>query len=248
MELPKIKIKDFEGPFDLLLHLIKKNQMSIYNVKIFEITNQYLRYINEMKEMDLEITSEFIVVAATLIEIKSKHLLPKPKKEEENEEDDEKNLLEKLIVYKKIKGVSGFFRERYISAGEVYSKKPEIIEDKREVISTKDLFKDISLIELYNIYNNLLEIYNNKQNRNNVIQKKIYVDQYKIEDKLEYIMDKLKNEKFNSFSEFMENCECKLECVVTFLALLEMIKQRMVKVYQSDNFMKILIERRAEDA
>ena len=160
----------------------------------------------------------------------------------------EKNLLEKLIVYKKIKGVSIFFKERYISAGEVYGKKPELIEDKREDIAKKDLFKDISLIELYNIYNNLLEIYNNKQNRNNVIQKKIYVDQYKIEDKLEYIMDKLKNENINSFSEFMENCECKLECVVTFLALLEMIKQRMVKVYQSDNFMNILIERRAEDA
>ena len=247
MELLKIKIKDFEGPFDLLLHLIKKNQMSIYNVKIFEITNQYLKYLNEMKEMDLEITSEFIVVAATLIEIKSKHLLPKPKKEEENEEDHEKNLLEKLIEYKKIKGVSTFFRERHISAGEVYGKKPEIIEDKREVIVTQDIFKDISLIELYNIHNNLLEIYNNKQNRNNVIQKKIYVDQYKIEDKLVYIMDKLKNENVNSFSELMEKCECKLECVVTFLALLEMIKQRMVKVYQSDNFMKILIERRAED-
>ena len=247
MELLKIKIKDFEGPFDLLLHLIKKNQMSIYNVKIFEITNQYLKYLNEMKEMDLEITSEFIVVAATLIEIKSKHLLPKPKKEEENEEDHEKNLLEKLIEYKKIKGVSTFFRERHISAGEVYGKKPEIIEDKREVIVTQDIFKDISLIELYNIHNNLLEIYNNKQNRNNVIQKKIYVDQYKIEDKLIYIMDKLKNDNVNSFSELMEKCECKLECVVTFLALLEMIKQRMVKVYQSDNFMKILIERRAED-
>lgn len=247
MELPKIKIKDFEGPFDLLLHLIKKNQMSIYNVKIFEITNQYLKYINEMKEMDLDITSEFIVVAATLIEIKSKHLLPKPKKEEENEEDQEKNLLEKLIVYKKIKGVSGFFKERYTSAGEVYSKKPELIEDKREVIVTKDLFKDINLIDLFNIYNNLLEIYNNKQNRNNVIQKRIYVDRYKIEDKLEFIMDKLKNENFNSFSEFIENCECKLECVVTFLALLEMIKQRMIKVYQSDSFTKILIERRAEN-
>ena len=247
MELPNIKISDFEGPFDLLLHLIKKNQMSIYNVKIFEITNQYLKYINEMKEMDLEITSEFIVVAATLIEIKSKYLLPKPKKEDENEEDHEKNLLEKLIEYKKIKGVSAFFRERHISAGEVYGKKPEIIEDKREVIVTQDIFKDISLIELYNIHNNLLEIYNNKQNRNNVIQKKIYVDQYKIEDKLVYIMDKLKNENVNSFSELMEKCEFKLECVVTFLALLEMIKQKMVKVYQSDNFMKILIERRAED-
>lgn len=248
MELPKIKINDFEGPFDLLLHLIKKNQMSIYNVKIFEITNQYLKYLNDMKEMDLDITSEFIVIAATLIEIKSRYLLPKPKKEEENEEDHEKNLIEKLIEYKKIKGVSVFFKERYISAGEVFAKKPEIIEDKREVVIAKDLLKDIHLIELYNIYNNLLEIYNNKQNRNNVIQKKIYVDQYKIEDKLEYIMDKLKNENVNSFSEFIEKCECKLECVVTFLALLEMIKQRMVKVYQSDNFSKILIERRTEDA
>lgn len=247
MELPKIKINDFEGPFDLLLHLIRKNQMSIYNVKIFEITNQYLNYLNEMKEMDLEITSEFIVVAATLIEIKSKHLLPKPKKEDENEEDEEKNLLEKLIVYKKIKGVSMFFRDRYISAGEVYGKKPEIIEEKKEDNSKTDLFKNTNLIELFNIYNNLLEIYNNKQNRNNVIQKKIYVDKYKIEDKLEFIKDKLINENVSTFSEITKDCECKLECVVTFLALLEMIKQRMVKVYQSDNFMNILIERRSDD-
>jgi segregation and condensation protein A len=247
MELPKIKINDFEGPFDLLLHLIKKNQMSIYNVKIFEITNQYLNYLNEMKEMDLEITSEFIVVAATLIEIKSKHLLPKSKKEDENEEDDEKNLLEKLIVYKKIKGVSLFFRDRYTSAGEVYGKKPEIIEERKEDISKVDLFKNTNLIALYNIYNNLLEIYNNKQNRNNVIQKKIYVDKYRIEDKLEFIKDKLINENVSNFTEITKDCECKLECVVTFLALLEMIKQRMVKVYQSDNFMNILIERRTDD-
>ncbi len=248
MELPRIKINDFEGPFDLLLHLIKKNQMSIYNVKIFEITNQYLSYINKMKEMDLEITSEFIVVAATLIEIKSKYLLPKAKKEDENDEEDEKNLLEKLIVYRQIKGVSIFFKERYISAGEVYGKKPEVIEEKKEDIEKKDFFKNISLLELYNIYNTLLETYNNKQNTNNVIQKKIYVDKYKIEDKLEYIMDKLKNEEINSFSEIIKNCECKLECIVTFLALLEMIKQRMVKIYQSDNFSNILIERRTEDA
>eukprot|EP00831_Metopus_contortus_P021665 TRINITY_DN19735_c0_g1_i1.p2 TRINITY_DN19735_c0_g1~~TRINITY_DN19735_c0_g1_i1.p2 ORF type:complete len:146 (-),score=48.34 TRINITY_DN19735_c0_g1_i1:75-512(-) len=124
MEFPKIKIKDFEGPFDLLLHLIKKNQMNIYNVKIFEITNQYLNYLNTMKEMDLEITSEFIVVAATLIEIKSKYLLPKSKKEDEEDEDDEKILLEKLILYKKIKGVSIYFKDKYLNTGEVFSKKP----------------------------------------------------------------------------------------------------------------------------
>lgn len=244
MELPKIKINDFEGPFDLLLHLIKKNQMSIYNVKIFEITNQYLNYLNEMKEMDLEITSEFIVVAATLIEIKSKYLLPKPKKEEENEEDVEKNLLEKLIVYKKIKGVSGFFKERYTSSGEIYCKKPEIIEEKKVEGVKEDLFKNITLLDLYNIYNNLLEIYNNKKNKSNVIQKKIYVDKYKIEEKLDYIKERLQNEKINNFSELVENSECKLETIVTFLALLEMIKQRMVKVYQSDNFNNILIEMR----
>lgn len=247
LELPKIKINDFEGPFDLLLHLIKKNQMSIYNVKIFEITNQYLKYLNDMKSMDLEITSEFIVVAATLIEIKSKYLLPKAKKQDEHEEDEEINLIEKLIVYKKIKGVSSFFRERYSSSGEVYGKKPEIIEEKKDVIIKEDFFKNINLLDLYSIYNNLLEIHNNRQNKDNVIQKKIYVDKYKIEDKLEYILNKLKKDNVNSFSELIENCECKLESVVTFLALLEMIKQRMVKVYQSENFSNILIERRKED-
>ena len=248
LELPKIKINDFEGPFDLLLHLIKKNQMSIYNVKIFEITNQYLKYLNDMKEMDLEITSEFIVVAATLIEIKSKYLLPKPKKENEDDEDEEMNLIEKLIVYKKIKGVSSFFKERHISAGEVYGKKPEIIEEKKKVGLQEDLFKNINLLDLYSMYNNLLEIYNNKQNKHNVIQKKIYVDKYKVEDKLEYILNKLQNDNVNSFSDLIKNSECKLESVVTFLALLEMIKQRMVKVYQSENFSNILIERRENDA
>ena len=93
MELPKIKVANFEGPFDLLLHLIKKNKMDIYNVEIYKITNQYLAYLDTMKEMDLEITSEFIVIAATLIEIKSKTLLPKIKNntEEEDEENIEKS-------------------------------------------------------------------------------------------------------------------------------------------------------------
>lgn len=105
MELPKIKVADFEGPFDLLLHLIRKNKMDIYNIEIYKITNQYLRYLDEMKEMDLEITSEFIVIAATLIEIKSKSLLPKVKVEDENEEDIENKLKLRLIEYKQIKAV-----------------------------------------------------------------------------------------------------------------------------------------------
>ena len=183
MELPKIKIDNFEGPFDLLLHLIKKNQMNIYNVEISEITNQYLQYLDKMKEMDLDITSEFIVIAATLIEIKSKTLLPKIKKEddEEDEEDIEKKLLEKLILYKKIKEATNFFKERYSDSGSIFTKKPEIIEEVKEKPSkNEDILKNVTLLDLYNIFNNLLEIYRNKQNRANVIEKKIYVDKYKI--------------------------------------------------------------------
>lgn len=247
MELPKIKVADFEGPFDLLLHLIKKNKMNIYNVEIYKVTNQYLKYLGEMKEMDLEITSEFIVVAATLIEIKSKTLLPKHKVEEENEEDIEKKLLEKLIIYKKIKEATEFFKGKYTSSGNIYTKKPEVIEEVKGPIDNDELLRNVTLLDLYNIYNNLLEIYLNKQNRGNVVQKKIYVDKYKIEDKLDYLAEKLKEKRITEFSDLMTECECKMECVVTFLALLEMMKQRMVKVYQTGSFGEILIERREEE-
>ena len=173
--------------------------------------------------------------------------MPKPKKEDDDELDEEKNLLEKLIVYKKIKGVSAFFKDKYINSGEVYAKRPEVIEEIREKTTSEDLLRNLNLLDLYNIYNNQLEIYNNKQNKANVIQKKIYVDKYKIEDKLEYIKDRMENYNINNFSDLVQNCECKLECVVTFLALLEMIKQKMVKVYQSENFREIYIERRINE-
>lgn len=247
MGLPNVKVADFDGPFDLLLHLIRKNKMDIYNVEIYKITNDYLKYLEEMKQMDLEITSEFIVVAATLIEIKSKNLLPKPKKEEEDEEDIERNLLEKLIIYKKIKESTNFFRDKYINSGNIYTKKPEIIEEIHDSSDNEDILKNITLFDLYNIYSNLLEIYTNKQNKANIIQKKIHVDKYKIEDKVLYLQDRLNKGRVTEFSELISECECKIECVVTFLALLEMIKQRAIMVYQSSSFGEILIERRVED-
>ncbi|MBB6625202.1 segregation/condensation protein A [Clostridium gasigenes] len=247
MEMPKVKVANFEGPFDLLLHLIRKHEMDIYNVEIYKITNQYLKYLDDMKVMDLEVTSEFIVVAATLIEIKSKKLLPKVKEEEESEEDIEKNLLEKLIEYKKIKGVSGFFRERYISAGDVYPKKAEIIEETESETNNDDIFKNTTLLDLYSIYNSLLENYTNKQNTANIIQKKIYVDKYKIEDKMESLLNLFNIKEIMEFDDLVNECECKLEVVVTFLALLELIKIRMVKIYQDDNFGNILVKRRKSD-
>ena len=249
MELPKVKVADFEGPFDLLLHLIKKNKMNIYNIEIYKVTNQYLEYLNTRKVMDLEITSEFIVVAATLIEIKSKNLLPKVKvdEEEESEEDIEKRLMERLIEYKKIKNVSEFFKNKYINAGEVFSKKPEIIEEiKPEKIDNDDIFKNLTLLDLYNIYNKILETYREKQNKVNVVQKKIYVDKYKVEDKMEELLKKFNSVEVIEFNNLMKESSCKLETVVIFLALLELIKIRTIQVFQDENFSNILIKRRRD--
>ena len=249
MELPKVKVADFEGPFDLLLHLIKKNKMNIYNIEIYKVTNQYLEYLNTRKVMDLEITSEFIVVAATLIEIKSKNLLPKVKvdEEEENEEDIEKRLMERLIEYKKIKNVSEFFKNKYINAGEVFSKKPEIIEEiKPEKIDNDDIFKNLTLLDLYNIYNKILETYREKQNKVNVVQKKIYVDKYKVEDKMEELLERFNSSEVIEFNNLMKESTCKLETVVTFLALLELIKIRTIQVFQDESFSNILIKRRRD--
>lgn len=247
MELPKIKVADFEGPFDLLLHLIRKNKMDIYNIEIYKITNQYLRYLDEMKEMDLEITSEFIVIAATLIEIKSKSLLPKVKVEDENEEDIENKLKLRLIEYKQIKAVSNFFKERHINSGEIYSKKPEIIEDEKSPKSNDDIFKNLTLIDLYNIYNNILETYHNKQNNINLVQRKIYTDKYKVEDKMKELLDRFNNTNIIEFRTIIKESESKLETVVTFLALLELIKLRVIIAYQEGNFKEILMKRRVEN-
>ena len=249
MELPKIKVADFEGPFDLLLHLIRKNKMDIYNIEIYKITNQYLRYLDEMKEMDLEITSEFIVIAATLIEIKSKSLLPKVKVEDENEEDIENKLKLRLIEYKQIKAVSSFFKERHINSGEIYSKKPEIIEIEEEKApkSNEDIFKNLTLIDLYNIYNNILDTYHNKQNNINVVQRKIYTDKYKVEDKMKELLDRFNNANVIEFRSIIKESESKLETVVTFLALLELIKLRVIIAYQESNFKEILMKRRVEN-
>lgn len=103
-----IKIENFEGPFDLLLHLIKKNQMNIYNVSILDITNQYLTYLSDMKELDLDVASEFIVMATTLIELKSKLLLPKTVELQEEEKDGAEELINKLVQYKKFKELQSF--------------------------------------------------------------------------------------------------------------------------------------------
>ncbi|AAK80020.1 segregation and condensation protein A [Clostridium acetobutylicum] len=240
-----INIDNFQGPFDLLLHLIRKNKMDIYDIKIFDITNQYIQYLNEMKEMDLEITSEFIVMAATLIEIKSKYLLPKTKEEEEEKEESDptKELVSKLVEYKKFKLAADFLKNRELDYGEVFSKKPEIIDDRTEDADNKDILKDITLLDMYKLFEKLMEMYRSRINTNNSLPDKIAPDIYKIEDKMDEISEIIKSNKEIYFSNIINKCSNKIEVVVTFLALLELIKLKDIKVYQSNNFKDIYIER-----
>lgn len=235
-----IKLKNFEGPFDLLLHLIKKNKMNIYDIKIYDITNQYIEYLESMKEMDLELTSEFIVMAATLLEIKSKMLLPKPKIEEE-EEDPRKFLMEKLIEYKKYKSLSNLLLERRGDDGYVFCKKPEIIEDTLPK-DNSELLKNLTMLELYNIFNNLMNRYTNKINKTNVIERQIPIDKFKLEDKLIEVRNILMKKRKLKFSDLESICSCKMEVIVTFLAVLELMKEKEVTVLQPLNFDKIYIE------
>lgn len=241
----KIKIENFEGPFDLLLHLIKKNEMDIYDIKIYDITNQYLQYIEQMKEMDLEVTSEFVVTAATLLEIKSRMLLPKAVSDEVSadlEKDPREELVSKLIEYKKFKQIAGYLRELEQQAGTVFAKKPEIIEEIHKDNEEIDIFKGTSILQLYNLYNELMARYNGKINRENVIQREIPVDVYKIEDKMVYLRERLISGKHMHFSSLISECSSKMEIVVTFLALLELIKLRNVKVVQEESFTEIYLE------
>jgi segregation and condensation protein A len=240
-----IKITNFEGPFDLLLHLIKKNEMDIYNIKILEITNQYLDFLKQMKSMDLDITSEFIVIAATLIEIKSKLLLPKPKVEDdEDEKDIAQELVDKLLLYKRFKLASEFLLEREKEVGIMFTKKPEIIEEKksnRDV--TENLLKDITMLDLYNIYNELINNYMSKINTETNIEDKIKIETYKIEDKMVEIKSIIKASSKVHFTSMLKKYSSKTEIIVTFLALLELIKLRDIKVIQEGNFKDIYIER-----
>ncbi|MCY6354094.1 segregation/condensation protein A [Clostridium sp. ZS2-4] len=238
-----IKIENFEGPFDLLLHLIKKNEMDISDIKIYDITTQYLKYLDGMKEIDLEITSEFIVTAATLLEIKSKMLLPKSNDNEESEEEDpRKELVSKLLEYKKFKLVANFLAEREKKIGITFQKKPEIIEEKKDNIDNKDILKDITILHLFNIYNKLITNYQNKMNTDNVIEKEIPLDKFKVEDKMVEISNEIISSKKVYFSKLMNKCLSKIEKVVTFLALLELIKMRMISVIQEGNFKEIYME------
>jgi Uncharacterized conserved protein len=242
----QIKIHNFEGPFDLLFHLIEKAEVDIYDIPIADITNQYLEYITEMQSLDLEVASEFILMAATLIQIKSKMLLPKEKYPLDemgmDGADPRAELVEQLIQYKKYKEAAMILKEKEEEYMDVFYKNAEIIDD----IDEDKILVNMTLDDLVNAFNDVLKRYDSKNSGSNLDQQVIR-EEITVDDKISMLRDFLSNTGRAYFTDlFQDKITDKLSIIVTFLALLELIRLKEIRVYQSKPYCDILIEKNSE--
>ena len=233
-----IKIENFEGPLDLLCHLIEINKMNIYDIHLNEITDQYIQYLNQMEEMNLEIASEFVVMASTLLYLKSKKLLPK--QEEEEEELTEEELIRRIIEYKKFKEISKVLKQNYIQNGNRYYKNQENIE-----LPKQKLEKDYDNTIIPNIYSELIERNRVKINQNaKNIEKIALVENYTVASKVKEMFKVLVKQKRFVFNKlFSLNKHNKQEVVTAFSGLLEMSRRKKVETTQEELFGDITVEK-----
>ena len=235
----EIKIENFEGPLDLLCHLIEKNKMDIYDINLNEITEQYIQYLNEMEEMNLEIASEFIVMASTLLYLKSKNLLPK--QENDEEEVTEEELIRRIIEYKKFKEISNVLKQNYIETGNRYYKEQEKIE-----LPKQKLEKNYDEKIIPKIYKNLIEKNRSKINQNaKNIEKIALVENYSVASKVKEMYKVLVKQKRFVFNKlFSVNKRSEQEVVTAFSGLLEMSRRKKVETEQEELFGDITVEKR----
>lgn len=243
----QIKLQAFEGPLDLLLHLIEKNKVDIYDIPIVDITSQYINYIDKMKENNLEIMSEFLVMAATLIKIKSAMLLPDDKKEEEQEqqEDPRQELVERLLEYKMYKLMAEELKYKQVQADKVIFKKPDIpkeVEEFKREIDPKELLSDLTLSKLQDIFKSVIKKQNNRVDPIRSKFGKIEREEISLSDKMIYVENYAKSHKKFSFKNILENNRYKTDIIVTFLSILELIKVGKIKIIQEDIFSDIIVE------
>jgi segregation and condensation protein A len=244
MEL-NVKLEAFEGPLDLLLHLIDKNKVNIYDIPIVDITAQYLEYIDEMKKQDLNVMSEFLVMAATLLSIKSKMLLPRDEQSEEEEEDPRAELVQQLLEYKMYKCISFELRDRQVDADHILFKVPTIPEEVaayQQPVDVQELISDLTLQQLNDIFQSVLK---RQKGRVDPIRSKfgeIKKEEVSMEAKLDYMNDYIGTHKHFSFRQVLEKAGSKLEVIVTFLVVLEMMKAGKIQIVQENLFDDIKIE------
>ena len=241
-----VKLEVFEGLLDLLLHLLEKNKVNIYDIPIVEITEQYMEYIREMKRQDLNIMSEFLVMAATLLDIKSKMLLPKREENEEEEaEDPRAELVQQLLEYKMYKCISYELKDRQMDAQRVLFKEPTIPEEVaayEEPVDLDALIGDVTLKKLNEIFQSVMARQENKIDPIRSKFGKIEKEEVSLNDKMLYLMEYAARHKRFRFRNLLEAQSSKMEVIVTFLAVLELMKVGKISIYQEKTFDEIQIE------
>lgn len=238
MDLPtdpwRVSLPVFEGPLDLLLYLIKKAEVDIYDIEIASITDQYLAYLEQMARHDLEIAGEFLVVAANLIYIKSRTLLPadqQPPEEEAEEEDPRWELIRQLVEYKKFKDAAGDFGARERLRELIYHRKAKPVVAAAESGLKKPVLGRVSVLDLVKAFQTVLQ-----RARERDGFKEIYEDKFSVSDKIQAILELIERDGRLRFFELFNDMTSRTEIAVTFLALLELIRLKQLKCVQSDVF------------
>lgn len=232
----KVKLQAFEGPFDLLVYLIENAEMSIYDIRISEITSQYLDYIQTMKKMDVYVAAEFMVLASALIEIKSKMILPRTTLEGENlvEEDPRSELVARLLEYKRYKKAAELLEIQEEAASRVYEKPQE---DISSYLEQPDEYLSLDIRQFANAFHLFIE----KKQRVESVRRhytRIERERAKMEERISYIAGLIRHSlgQVFHFKELIVNKKDRYDVVVTFMSLLEMVKNRLVKVEQATTY------------
>lgn len=232
----KVKLEVFEGPLDLLLYLIKKDEVDIYDIPIERITKQYLEYMDLFRILDLDVAGEFVVMAANLIYIKSRSLLPvhqQPPEETADEEDPRWELVRQLIEYKKFKDAASHLQKREVNQENLFSRIPEQPEFEAE-----RPLGEVSIFDLINAFQNVLKRVNKTEDL-----REIFEENFTVSDKIELVMRMTATGVPLKFSELFSNVASRGEIVVTFLALLELIRLKQLRVTQPEPFAEIELQR-----
>lgn len=231
----EVNLPEFSGPLDLLLHLIKKDDVNIFNINIDKITKQYLEYINLMENLNLDIASEYLIMAAELMDIKASSLLPKKEiEEDEYEEDPKEQLIKKLIDYEQYKNITNTFKELEEYRQEVYTRQTN------EIINYKEKEKnniDLNIDDLINAFKNFIK----RKELDKPLNTKITKKDYSINKRCEEIKNIIQLKKKISFFELFQNYN-KDYIVITFLSILSLVKNKEIIIKQEHNFKNIIME------
>ena len=235
----KVQLEIFEGPLDLLLYLVKKEEVDIYEVNLTKIATQFIEYVEVMKELDLDIAGEFLVMAATLMYIKSRELLPKNQQvevgEEEDEEDPRWELIRQLVEYKKFKDAAAKLHERELLQEQIYARmpvRPDFAADSERL----NVRPEVSIFDLVNAVSSILKRYGQREEARDLFE-----DKWTVSEKIEFVAQLVRERGRLRFSELFENAASRIEVVVTFLALLELIRLKQLRIEQAEAFAEIEI-------